>query len=106
MSLLEGHADVVMDGVGPSVIPTVGKIRGKFNKRRKGVGVARQGAAPAARAGRQDGAVPRRRQVRPRTSSTRPAWREFNAVWERPEHLPTKAEITDPDAWMARVLAP
>ncbi len=24
MSLLEGHADVVMDGVGPSVIPTVG----------------------------------------------------------------------------------
>ena len=36
MSLLEGHADVVMDGVGPSVIPTVDKIRGKFNERRKG----------------------------------------------------------------------
>ncbi len=27
MSLLEGHADVVMDGVGPSVIPSVDKIR-------------------------------------------------------------------------------
>ena len=39
MSLLEGHADVVMDGVGPTVIPTVAKIRAKFDKRRKGVGV-------------------------------------------------------------------
>ena len=26
---------------------------------------------------------------------------DFNAVWERPENLPTKAEITDPAAWVA-----
>src|SRR3954464_15101473 len=38
MSLLEGHADVVMDGVGPQVIPTVAEIRRKFTERRKGVG--------------------------------------------------------------------
>ena len=38
MSLLEGHADVVMDGVGPEVIPTVADIRRKFTERRKGVG--------------------------------------------------------------------
>src|SRR3954452_9985430 len=38
MSLLEGHADVVMDGVGPEVIPSVDAIRRKFDKRRKGVG--------------------------------------------------------------------
>ena len=31
MSLLEGHADVVMDGVGPTVIPSVAEIRRKFN---------------------------------------------------------------------------
>ena len=37
MSLLEGHADVVMDGVGPGVIPSVDVIRTKFNQRRKGV---------------------------------------------------------------------
>ena len=38
MSLLEGHADVVMDGVGPEVIPTVDEIRRRFNQRRKGAG--------------------------------------------------------------------
>ena len=38
MSLLEGHADVVMDGVGPEVIPTRGRIRAKFTVRRQGQG--------------------------------------------------------------------
>ena len=36
--LLEGHADVVMDGVGPGVIPSVAQIRARFNERRKGAG--------------------------------------------------------------------
>ncbi len=66
MSLLEGHADVVMDGVGPSVIPTVGTIRKKFDRRRKGTGSLDRLRAPAARAGGQDGAVPRRRRLRAR----------------------------------------
>lgn len=34
MSLLEGHADFVMDGVGPDVVPSVGEIREKFQQRR------------------------------------------------------------------------
>ena len=29
---------------------------------------------------------------------------EFNAVWERPENLPSKAELGDHDAWIGRVL--
>ncbi|MDQ1630500.1 MAG: Zincin-like metallopeptidase, partial [Frankiaceae bacterium] len=28
----------------------------------------------------------------------------FNQVWTSPETLPTRAEISDPKAWMARVL--
>jgi uncharacterized protein (DUF2342 family) len=28
---------------------------------------------------------------------------DFNAVWSGPDALPTKAEITDPDAWLRRV---
>ena len=41
MSLLEGHADVVMDSVGPEVIPSVELIRSKFTVRRQGQGFDR-----------------------------------------------------------------
>ena len=30
----------------------------------------------------------------------------FNQVWDRPENLPTKAEIADPQAWVERVVTP
>ncbi|WP_286958141.1 zinc-dependent metalloprotease, partial [Arsenicicoccus sp. UBA2120] len=33
---LEGHADVIMDDVGPAVIPTVDVIRARFDERRGG----------------------------------------------------------------------
>ena len=104
MSLLEGHADVVMDGVGPSVIPSVGKIRNKFNERRKGVGVLdkvlrRLLGLDAKMAQYRDGAKFVRHVV------DEAGMEQFNAVWERPEHLPSKAEIGDPKAWMSRVLA-
>ena len=35
MSLLEGHADVVMDRVGPEVVPSVATIRQRFDQRRR-----------------------------------------------------------------------
>ena len=103
MSLLEGHADVVMDGVGPGVIPSVADIRRKFNRRRKGVGtldrlLRRLLGLDAKMAQYRDGA----KFVRGVVDKTGMA--EFNAVWERPENLPTKAEIADPSAWVTRVL--
>ena len=60
MSLLEGHADVVMDGVGPEVIPTVGGHPPAVHRASQGRRIPRPGAAQAARSRRQDGAVPRR----------------------------------------------
>ena len=103
MSLLEGHADVVMDGVGPSVIPSVAEIRKKFNQRRKGAGsldklLRRLLGLDAKMAQYRDGAVFVRHVV------DKVGMDEFNAVWTGPETLPSKAEITDPDAWVARVL--
>ena len=103
MSLLEGHADVVMDGVGPTVIPSVEQIRKKFNQRRQGVGtldklLRRILGLDAKMAQYRDGAVFVRHVV------DKVGMEQFNAVWTGPDTLPTKAEITDPDAWVARVL--
>ncbi len=103
MSLLEGHADVVMDGVGPSVIPSVEKIRGKFDQRRKGVGtldkiLRRVLGLDAKMAQYRDGAAFVRGVV------DKVGMEEFNAVWERPENLPSKAELSEPEGWVARVL--
>jgi coenzyme F420 biosynthesis associated uncharacterized protein len=102
MSLLEGHADVVMDGVGPSVIPSVDSIRGRFNQRRQGVGtldriLRRLLGLEAKMAQYRDGA----RFVRAVVDKV--GMDGFNAVFAAPEHLPTLAEIHDPDSWVARV---
>jgi coenzyme F420 biosynthesis associated uncharacterized protein len=102
MSLLEGHADVVMDGVGPEVIPSVETIRRRFTKRRKGVSsldrlVRRLLGMEAKMAQYRDGAAFVRRVV------DKVGMADFNAVWAGPENLPSRAEIDDPAAWVARV---
>jgi coenzyme F420 biosynthesis associated uncharacterized protein len=102
MSLLEGHADVVMDGVGPEVIPSVDDIRVKFNKRRKGAGyldrlLRRLLGLDAKMAQYRDGAA------FVRTVVDRTGMADFNAVWAEPANLPSKAEIGDPDVWVRRV---
>lgn len=102
MSLLEGHADVVMDGVGPEVIPTVAKIRERFTERRKGVGgldrvLRRLLGLDQKMAQYRDGAVFVRKSVEA------VGMEGFNAVWAEAANLPTKTEIHDPDAWLKRV---
>lgn len=104
MSLLEGHADVVMDDVGPSVIPSVDKIRAKFTQRRKGVGtldrvLRRLLGLEAKMAQYRDGAQFVRAVV------DKVGMEEFNAVWAGPENLPSKAELSDPEGWVRRVLS-
>ncbi|GAA2252293.1 zinc-dependent metalloprotease [Kitasatospora cystarginea] len=103
MSLLEGHADVVMDGVGPAVVPSVAEIREKFQQRRdRGSGrldlVLRRLLGMDAKLRQyQDGAVFVRDVV------DRVGMAGFNRVWTSPNTLPTKDEIHDPAAWVARV---
>lgn len=104
MSLLEGHADVVMDDVGPTVIPSVEQIRRKFTKRRQGVGtldriLRRLLGLEAKMAQYRDGAQFVRAVV------DKVGMDEFNAVWAGPENLPSKAELSDPEGWVRRVLA-
>jgi coenzyme F420 biosynthesis associated uncharacterized protein len=102
MSLLEGHADVVMDGVGPEVIPSVAEIRRKFTQRRKGTSsldrlLRRLLGLDAKMRQYRDGAE-FVREVNERVGLS-----GFNAVWAEPANLPTKSEIRDPASWVARV---
>ena len=102
MSLLEGHADVVMDEVGPSVIPTVAEIRAKFTERRKGAGsvdklLRRLLGMEAKMRQYRDGAVFVRAVV------DQVGVDGFNQVWSSPETLPRATEIPDPQAWVRRV---
>ena len=102
MSLLEGHADVVMDGVGPEVIPTVATIRRAFERRRQGAGsldraIRRLLGLEAKLRQYRDGAM----FVR---SVTDAVGRDgFNAIWAEPDNLPTRAEIHEPKDWVKRV---
>ena len=94
MSLLEGHADVVMDDVGPSVIPSVGLIRERFTARREQPGtldsIARKALGMDAKLRQySDGALFVRHVV------DREGMAGFNRVWESPLHLPTRTEIHD-----------
>jgi coenzyme F420 biosynthesis associated uncharacterized protein len=102
MSLLEGHADVVMDGVGPEVIPTVEQIRVRFNERRKGTGyldrvLRRLLGLDAKMAQYRNGAAFVRGVV------GQVGMDGFNAVWAEPANLPSRPEIGDPQAWVRRV---
>ena len=102
MSLLEGHADVVMDGVGPEVIPSVGTIRERFQQRRGGGNWLDQFLK------RMLGLDAKLRQYRDGAVFVRAVVDEvgqdgFNVVWSSPDRLPSKAEITDPHAWVRRV---
>ncbi len=102
MSLLEGHADVVMDGVGPAVVPSVQTIRRKFEGRRASAGPIDQTIR------RLLGFDAKLRQYRDGAAFVRGVidkvgMEGFNAVWTEPATLPTKDEINDPSAWVARV---
>ncbi len=104
MALLEGHADVAMDAVGPEVVPSVAVIRERFEARRDGAGrgvfdavVRRLLGMNAKLAQYRDGAA----FVRGVESAV--GRDGLNAVWAGPEHLPTAREIADPPAWVRRV---
>ncbi len=102
MSLLEGHADVVMDEVGPDVVPTVATIRSRFTQRRAGRGaldrlLRRLLGLEAKMRQYADGA----RFVREVTTAV--GTDGFNQVWSGPAALPRPDEIADPAAWVRRL---
>jgi putative hydrolase len=102
MSLLEGHADVVMDEVGPEVVPSVGLIRERFTARRT---KPKPAEALVRRAIGMDAKLKQYSQGAAfvRAVIADRGMTGFNAIWTSPETLPTKDEIDNPNLWLARV---
>lgn len=102
MSLLEGHAEYVMDEVGPSVVPSVASIRAKFKRRRAG-------RSPIDRLFRKVlGLEAKMKQYANGRIFVDGVVGEvgmagFNVVWTSPQTLPTVSELTSPQDWVARV---
>lgn len=102
MSLLEGHANVVMDAVDASIIPSVKTIRQRFNDRGKDRGVIEKFirsllGLDAKMRQYSDGA----RFVRAVVDVA--GMEGFNRVWESADHLPTEPEIHDAKLWLDRM---
>ncbi|MFT3716121.1 MAG: zinc-dependent metalloprotease [Gordonia sp. (in: high G+C Gram-positive bacteria)] len=103
-TLLEGHADHVMDAVGPAYVPTVESIRASFEQRRNRpqnpiqrliralIGMDAKMAQYVRGKAFVDAVVG---QV---------GMDAFNTIWTGPHTMPTTAEIAEPDAWIQRVL--
>jgi len=103
MTLLEGHAEFVMDGVGPDVVPSVAEIRAKFNRRR-------EEANPVEKVIRRlIGIEVKLRQYAEGRRFVhgvveRVGMAGFNKIWQSPLTLPRLSELSDPGAWVARVV--
>jgi len=102
MSLVEGHAEYVMNAVGPEVVPSIAAIRERFARRRQGTGPVdrllrrllgldvkiRQYADGSRFVGTVVDAV---------------GIDGFNVVWTSAETLPRKSELAAPLDWVQRV---
>jgi coenzyme F420 biosynthesis associated uncharacterized protein len=103
MSLVEGHAEYVMDGVGPDVVPSVRTLRKRFAQRRKGRG-------PLDRVLRRMlGLEQKMKQYAEGRVFVGGVidlvgMEGFNRVWESPANLPLIDELTAPERWVERVL--
>jgi coenzyme F420 biosynthesis associated uncharacterized protein len=101
MSLMEGHADVMMDRVGTQVLPTLPIIRRAFEARRDRRGwaslVGKLLGNDLKLAQYRDGAEFCRGVI------DRVAVPGLNAAFANVENLPSMAEIHDPAAWVKRV---
>lgn len=102
MSLLEGHANVVMDAVDSSIVPSVRTIRQRFGGRGKDRSALEKWMRKLL------GLDAKMRQYadgqRFVTKAVKLMGMEgFNKVWEGEENLPTEHELHHPEAWVTRM---
>jgi putative hydrolase len=105
MSLVEGHAEYVMNAIPSSVIPTQESIEARFaQRRRKGGNVLDRFMR------RVLGLDSKTRQYIDGSAFVRGVVDRvgvdgFNVIWTSKQTLPSKAEIAEPLNWIKRVHA-
>lgn len=103
-TLLEGHADHVMDAVGPEQVPTVESIRAAFDRRRA---TPRNPVQRIIRAligmDAKLAQYTRGKAFVDEVVST-VGMERFNTIWTSPETMPRTDEIDEPSRWIQRVL--
>lgn len=102
MSLLEGHANVVMDAVDSSIVPSVKTIRQRFNDRGKDRGIIEKFIRNLL------GLDAKMRQYTDGAKFVREVvevggMEGFNRVWNSAENLPTEEEIHNSRMWLERM---
>ena len=103
-TLLEGHADHVMDAVGPAVVPSVATIRRRFDDRRH------RHQPPLQRLMRALLGIDAKMSQYTRGKAFvdevvgAVGMEQFNTIWTSPETMPRPNEIDEPRLWMQRVL--
>ncbi len=105
MSLLEGHGDVTMTRAGGDLVPSAERFHRVLSERRRDVGrrtrlLQRLIGLEAKLAQYEQG----ERFLADIEDAGGP--RVVDHAWERPEHLPTMAEIREPRRWLERVVQP
>ncbi|MEE2855458.1 MAG: zinc-dependent metalloprotease [Actinomycetota bacterium] len=103
-TLLEGHADHVMDAVGPMAVPSVATIRRRFDERRH------RKQPPLQRLLRALLGLDAKLSQYTRGKAFvdhvvgQVGMERFNAIWTGPDTLPLPTEIEEPQRWIDRVL--
>jgi coenzyme F420 biosynthesis associated uncharacterized protein len=103
-TLLEGHADHVMDAVGPKVVPSVATIRRRFDERRQRKQPPLQRVVRALLGFDAKLLQYTRGKAFVDHVVSRVGMTQFNSVWSGPETLPLPTEIDEPQRWIDRVL--
>ena len=103
MTVLEGHADVIMDIAGAGYVDELDEIRERFEIRRD---TARDHHRILRKLLGLDSKLRQYREGAAfiRAILDRGGMDAVNSLWESPLSLPTLMEISDPNAWWARVV--
>ncbi len=105
MSLLEGHANVVMDAVDAEIVPSVKTIRRRFNDRSKHRSALQKLIRRLLQLDKKAAQYKDGQSFVSRVVEL-VGMDQFNTVWQRPEHLPTEEEIHRPEEWVERLRLP